>query len=122
MQTITLTPSYRLPLAILLLAGALSLIQPWGSGVVAVLGLFLFFQAWTIRLEFRPTALAVLRRTTVLVQFPYQDWQAWTVYWSWLPILFYFREVKSIHFLPVLFQRTELVEQLQRHCPELELP
>ena len=89
------------------------------GGVLGILGLFLLFQAWTIRLEFRSTELAVLRNTTVLRQFPYEDWQAWAVFWPWLPILFYFREVKSIHFLPVLFQADELIEQLHHHCPEV---
>jgi len=35
-------------------------------------------------------------------RFP-QEWQNWQIFWPGVPILFYFKEVKSIHFLPILF-------------------
>jgi hypothetical protein len=116
-----LTPSYRLPLVILLIGGGLAFLQPGVGSVIALLGLFLLYQAGTIRLTFTNTELLVLRGDSILRHFPYQDWQTWAIYWPWLPILFYFREVNSIHFLPILFQPTELTEQLGHHCPETAL-
>ncbi|MGK7927995.1 MAG: DUF3119 family protein [Spirulina sp.] len=102
-RTIELAPSYTLPLV--LVAGSLPFLfwLPWVGGAIALFGLFLLFQAATLRLRFTETALDVYRGEKQLRHFPYQDWQNWRVYWQPIPILFYFKEVKSIHFLPVLF-------------------
>ncbi len=102
-RTVELTPSYTLPLV--LVAGSLPLLfwLPWVGAAIALFGLFLLFQAATLRLRFTETALDVYRGEKQLRHFPYQDWQNWRVYWQPIPILFYFKEVKSIHFLPVLF-------------------
>jgi hypothetical protein len=36
-----------------------------------------------------------------------------------VPVLFYFREQKSIHLLPVLFDATALRQQLETRLPQL---
>jgi hypothetical protein len=41
------------------------------------------------------------------------------IFWSPVPILFYFREVNSIHFLPMLFQSAALRTQLETRLPQL---
>ncbi|MEM9903857.1 MAG: DUF3119 family protein [Cyanobacteria bacterium P01_D01_bin.44] len=124
-----LSPSYRLPwviIAIALLALTCQfalptvLLQPWVSLIVALLGVFLLFQTTVIRLVFEAQALVVYRNQTVLRRFPYQDWQSWSIFWAPVPILFYFREVKSIHFLPILFSPRELRQQLETHLADLE--
>jgi hypothetical protein len=102
-RTIELAPSYTLPLLILIWSPPLILLLPWVGGAIALFGLFLLFQAATLRLRFTETALDVYRGEKILRHFPYEDWQNWRVYWQPIPILFYFKEVKSIHFLPVLF-------------------
>lgn len=112
----TLRPDYRLSLVILFIGLGVMFIQTWIGLVIALLGLFLVVQTTIIRLTFTDTELQVCRGTTILRQFPYADWQSWTVFWSAVPILFYFREVKSIHFLPMLFNPVELYEQLNQHC------
>jgi hypothetical protein len=76
------------------------LIQIWVSLVIAIFGLFLLFQAATIRLQFTETALDIYRSETMIRRFPYQEWQNWRIFWPSVPILFYFKEVKSIHFCP----------------------
>jgi len=86
---------------------------------VAFLGLFLLYQTTTIRLIFTATALEVWRQENILKTFPYADWQSWTIFWPPLPILFYFKEINSIHFLPVLFAPNELKEALQTHVSDL---
>ncbi len=111
----TLTPSYRLPIAIALLSLPLLFLQLWLGLLVAILGLFLIYQTTTIRLVFTATALEVWRNQSVLKTFPYADWQTWTVFWPSVPILFYFKEINSIHFLPMLFAPEELRECLETH-------
>ncbi|MEO0458588.1 MAG: DUF3119 family protein [Cyanobacteria bacterium P01_A01_bin.114] len=115
-----LAASYRLPLAIVAVSIPVFFFQGWVGLIVALLGLFLLYQTRVIRLVFDAEALVVYRNETVLRQFPYQDWQSWAIFWAPIPTLFYFREVKSIHFLPVLFSPRELRQQLEMHLPGLE--
>ena len=117
-RTDILTPSYNLPIAIVLLSLPLLGIQPVIGLFVAVLGLFLLYQTTTIRIIFTAAALEVRRNEGLLKTFPYADWQTWKVFWPAVPILFYFKEVNSIHFLPVLFSPDELRTQLEQHCPD----
>lgn len=119
--TNTLEPSYNLPIAIVLLSLPLLWVQLGIGLLVAVLGLFLLYQSATIRLVFTASALEVRRNEGLLKTFPYADWQTWKVFWPAVPILFYFKEVNSIHFLPVLFSPTELRAQLEKHCEGLEV-
>ncbi|MEM1252633.1 MAG: DUF3119 family protein [Cyanobacteria bacterium P01_H01_bin.21] len=115
-SSVTLRPDYRLAASIFLIGLAVVALQVWVGAFVALLGLFLLVQTTIIRLTFTETELQVCRGTTILRQFPYDDWQVWTIFWSPVPILFYFREVNSIHFLPMLFQPVELLDQLNQHC------
>ncbi|MFE4108333.1 DUF3119 family protein [Almyronema epifaneia] len=110
-----LSPSYNLPTALIGL-GALSLLwQPWLGIVLALFGLFLLVQAATIRLAFTETALEVYRSDRQIRCFPYQEWQNWQIFWPPVPILFYFKEVNSIHFLPMLFSPQQLQTALATH-------
>ena len=118
-QTIVLSPSYRLPIALVVLAAPLLFVQVWVSLVIALFGLFLLFQAATLRLCFTETALDIERGQTLIRRFPYQDWQNWQIFWLPVPILFYFKEVNSIHFLPILFDPRMLQTCLEAHCPRL---
>jgi hypothetical protein len=115
--TVQLAPSYALPIALVVIAIPLVWVQPWVGGIVAVFGLFLLFQTVTLRLLFTDTALDVVRGETLIRRFPYQDWQNWQIFWSKVPILFYFKEVKSIHFLPILFDPKMLRSCLEQRCP-----
>ena len=111
--TVEISPSYRIPLVLLglgLLTVPLSL---WVAAPVIVFSLFLTLQTATIRLRFTPESLAVYRSGTQIRDFPYRDWQNWRVFWPAFPVLFYFREVNSIHFLPMLFNSQELLACLQ---------
>ena len=116
----TLAPSYKLPIAIILLSLPLLFVQLVAGSVLALLGLFLLYQATTIRLIFTPTDLEVRRQESLLRTFPYADWQSWTIFWPPVPILFYFKEVKSIHFLPVLFSPEQLRENLGTYCGDCQ--
>lgn len=116
--TTTLAPSYKLPVAMVLLSLPLLFTQLAVGIVWALFSLFLLYQSTAIRLTFTPIALEVSRNSSLLKSFPYADWESWKIFWSAVPILFYFKEVNSIHFLPILFDSQQLREQLECHSPD----
>ncbi|HEY9639955.1 MAG TPA: DUF3119 family protein [Coleofasciculaceae cyanobacterium] len=115
--TVQLAPSYRLPIALIGLAIPIFLLQIWVGGAIALLGLFLLVQTATLRLLFTETALELYRGETMLRCFPYLEWQNWRIFWGNVPILLYFKEVNSIHFLPILFDPKLLRTCLEQRCP-----
>lgn len=115
--TVELAPFYALPAALILAALPILFFQVWVSLAIALLGVFLLFQTVVIRLRFTETDLDVYRSDRLLRRFPYRDWQNWRVFWPSFPILFYFKEVNSIHFLPVLFDPQVLRQCLEARCP-----
>lgn len=118
-ESVTLQPRPWVPLAILLLAAPLALWRWPVAALVGLFGLFLLLQTVLLRLRFEAEALVVLRQTTEIRRFPYAQWQAWRLFWGPLPLLFYFREVNSPHLLPVLFNASELRQQLELRLPAL---
>lgn len=118
-QTVELAPSYGLPIGFVLVALPLFFVQAWLSLAIALFGVFLLVQAMMIRLRFTPTDLDVYRGETLIRRFPYQEWQNWRIFWQPIPILFYFKEVKSIHFLPILFDAKVLQSCLEAYCPRI---
>lgn len=117
-QTVELAPRYTIPIFLIIGAIPLVLVQPWVSLIIALLGLFLLIQTVAIRLQFTATDLDVYRSSKLLRRFPYKDWSNWEIYWNRVPILFYFREVKSIHFLPIIFDVETLKTCLEQRCPK----
>jgi hypothetical protein len=71
----------------------------------------------TLRLQFTETDLDVYRSGQLIRRFPYSEWQNWRIFGEAVPILFYFKEVKSIHFLPIIFNPKTLKACLEKHCP-----
>jgi hypothetical protein len=116
-KTVELSPNYTIPLVLIGIAIPLLFIQPWLSLPLALFGLFLLLQTVTIRLQFTPTALDVYRSNQLLRHFPYSEWQNWEIFWHRVPILFYFKEVNSIHFLPIIFDAKTLKTCLEEHYP-----
>ncbi len=114
---VVLVPSYNLPLALVGLAIPTVLFLPWVGLVIALFGVFLLYQTVSLQLHFTPTALDIYRGETLLRRFPYSDWLTWRIFWQPVPILFYFREVKSIHFLPILFDPKMLQVCLESRIP-----
>jgi hypothetical protein len=112
-----LAPSYNIPIVLIAAVIPLVWLQTWVAFVVGAFGLFLLLQAALIRLQFTDTDLVVFRSSKEIRRFPYAEWQEWEIFWSPVPVLFYFREINSIHFLPVLFQPQELRACLEKYCP-----
>ena len=111
--TVELEPNFVLPTGLAAIAVLLLGWKLWAGLIVAVFALFLMVQAATLRLIFTPTALDIYRGETQIRAFPYHEWENWDIFWGYTPILFFFREVNSIHFLPILFDPVML-----RNCLE----
>ena len=131
-DTTTIAPSPTVASGVILLgiaaeATAIGLgAGPWllaAAGLPLLFGGFLLLQTWLLRLQFTDSALVVLRSGHEIRRFPYAQWLAWRLFWPGVPVLFYFREERSIHLLPVLFDAIALRRQLQTHLPHLaQLP
>lgn len=117
--TVELKPSYNIPVVLAIAAIPLILVQTWIGFTVMLFGLFLMFQTLTLRLQFTATDLDLYRGEKLIRRFPYQEWQNWRIFWNRVPILFYFKEVKSIHFLPILFDPNTLKTCLEERCPRI---
>lgn len=118
-STVELKPSYNIPVVLVIAAIPLLLVKPIVGGAIALFGLFLMFQAVTLRLQFTATDLDIYRGEKLIRRFPYQEWQNWRIFWNGVPILFYFKEVKSIHFLPIIFDPNTLKSCLEERCPRI---
>ncbi|MCP9817210.1 DUF3119 family protein [Synechococcus sp. GreenBA-s] len=122
---VTLAPRVWVPLGVVALGLALLPVGPRAGGVpwlallVSLFGLFLLLQSQLLRLQFSEEALMVWRQQSLLRRFPYAEWLGWKLFWGPLPVLFYFREQRSIHLLPVLFDATTLREQLTQRLSAL---
>jgi hypothetical protein len=117
---IELSPSYKIPVFLIVAALPLFFISWWIGSAIALFGLFLSIQATIIRLQFTETALDVYRSTTKIRSFPYSEWLNWRIFWQPVPILFYFREISSIHFLPIIFDPKTLVSCLEKYLSSPE--
>ena len=120
-ETVELAPSYSLAIAVVLIGAAIVPLQIWVGGIVALFGGFLLLQSALLRLQFTATNLDVYRNGKVIRSFPYSEWSHWEIFWQPIPILFYFREVNSIHFLPILFDPKTLRVLLKQRCPQLSI-
>jgi hypothetical protein len=116
---VILAPRPWVPLGVVALGLACLALNPWAALALSLFGLFLLLQSQLLRLQFTQEALLVWRGDTVLRRFPYSEWLGWKLFWGPLPVLFYFREQRSIHLLPVLFDATSLREQLHQRLSAL---
>jgi len=117
-ETIELSPSFSIPVVLVISAIPLIFIQPIVSGAIALFGIFLMIQAVLIKLKFTKNTLEVYRGENLIRSFPYAQWQNWEIYWRPVPILFYFKEVNSIHFLPIIFDAKTLKICLENYFPK----
>lgn len=116
-DTVELQPSYTIPLTLCAAAIPAAGIQSWVGLAIGGFGLFLSIQTALIKLKFTPTALEVYRGSKLIRTFPYHEWENWEIFWQPVPILFYFKEVNSIHFLPIIFDPQALCTCLEHYLP-----
>lgn len=117
-----LRPSYAIPAVLAVIGVPMWFLQFWlVGGIFMVLSVFLSVQTATLRLIFTDTDLDIYRLSQLIRRFPYQDWQYWQIFWQPIPILFYFKEVKSIHFLPIIFDAASLSTCLETRINRKDL-
>ena len=116
-ENIELKPNYRIPAVLVAIAIPITTIQLWVGIGIGIFGLFLTIQTAIIKLKFTTTALEVYRGSKLIRAFPYQEWETWQIFWPPVPILFYFKEVNSIHFLPIIFDPQVLRTCLEHYYP-----
>jgi hypothetical protein len=115
LETTELKRNFNIPIVLILVAVLLTLIKLWLGVVVGLFGFFLLVQTFTLTLKFTSSSLEIYRGEKIIRDFPYSQWQYSEIFWSKLPILFYFREDKSIHFLPIIFDSKMLNTCLERY-------
>jgi hypothetical protein len=119
-EGVTLAPRYQVPLGLMVIAGLVLTLTPrlpsllWLGLSLLTFATFLALQTSILRLCFLPDALVVLRSGEEIRRFPYDEWLAWRLFIPAVPVLFYFREQRSPHLLPVLFDATALRAELER--------
>jgi len=126
-ETVVPDPDYRLPIAILGIAGAFAYADNLlAAAPVGLLGLLLLFQTTRVRFVFDNEALEVkvgdqLQESgeNVFVggknRWKYSTFVNWELWWPQFPILVYFKETQTkpegqIHFFPVIFNGQQLYD------------
>lgn len=117
-DSIILAPSFNLPVGLGIIAIALYWVSLWAALPVGLFAVFLAIQAVILRIHFTPVALELYRGEKQLRYFPYDQWTSWEIFFGPVPILFYFREIRSIHFLPIIFSPSQLKDALVKYCPK----
>lgn len=117
-DTIEIPPNYNIALILVFLSIPLIFWQIWLGIFCSLLGLFLMFQTVRISLCFTSKALEVYLSKELIRTFPYEEWENWRIFWRRVPILLYFKEVKSIHFIPIICNAKILRECLEKYCPQ----
>ena len=120
---VTLAPSYRLPLFIIIigLLFFLTPFHPWPTIVISSFGFFLLLQSFTLKLKFTSDDLIVMQLGKELRRFPFKNWISWRILFPQLPGFLYFREEASPHLLPILFEVSSLRKQLRLRVKDLEI-
>ncbi|KAM0829910.1 hypothetical protein ACQ4PT_066571 [Festuca glaucescens] len=128
-ETVVPDPDYRLPIAILGIAGAFAYADNLlAAAPVGLLGLLLLFQTTRVRFVFDDEALEVkvgnqLQESgeNVFVggknRWKYSTFVNWELWWPQFPILVYFKETQTkpegqIHFFPVIFNGRQLYDTM----------
>jgi Protein of unknown function (DUF3119) len=115
--SVELSPNYTIPAILIAAAIPITVFQLWVGLGLGIFGLFLAVQTTIIKLRFTTIALDVYRGSQLIRTFPYQEWETWQIFWQPVPILFYFKEVNSIHFLPIIFDPQMLRTCLEHYYP-----
>ena len=115
----TISPRAWVATGVLIISIASGIIYFPAGLVLAIFSIFLFIQTAILQLTFSADALLVTRRSwgapaVEIKRFPYKEWQYWQIFWPRFPVLFYFREINSIHFLPMLLNSNQLQSELKQ--------
>ena len=122
-EPITISPSFQLPIIILVLSFMLLFLKIgyWPTIVSASFGFFLLLQAFTLRIKITNENFIVLQLGKEIRTFPFNNWISWKFFFPLIPGIFYFREKSSPHLLPILFNPKQLKNELLKKVESLEI-
>tara|TARA_Y100001978_G_scaffold128101_1_gene114356 strand:- start:2937 stop:3338 length:402 start_codon:yes stop_codon:yes gene_type:complete len=122
-NSITISPSFQLPIILIVLS---FMLLPLKIGylptiISASFSFFLLLQSFTLRIKITNEDFIVLQLGKEIRRFPFKNWLTWKLFLPSLPGIFYFREKSSPHLLPILFNPDQLRSQLQEKVGNLEI-
>ncbi len=122
-DSVTISPSFQLPLILIALSFFLLFLNigKYPTIISASFSFFLLLQAFTLRIKISQDDFIVLQLGKEIRRFPFKNWLTWKLFLPNLPGIFYFREKSSPHLLPILFNPEQLRDQLKDKVGELEI-
>ena len=122
-DSVTISPSFQLPLILIALSFSLLFLNigTYPTIISASFSFFLLLQAFTLRIKISQDDFIVLQLGKEIRRFPFKNWLTWKLFLPNLPGIFYFREKSSPHLLPILFNPEQLRDQLKDKVGELEI-
>ena len=122
-DSVTISPSFQLPLILIALSFFLLFLNigKYPTIISASFSFFLLLQAFTLRIKISQDDFIVLQLGKEIRRFPFKNWLTWKLFLPGLPGIFYFREKSSPHLLPILFDSQQLRNQLKDKVGELEI-
>ena len=122
-DSVTIAPSFQLPIILIGLSFALLFLQIGSLPTIisASFSFFLLLQSFTLRIKITQDDFIVLQLGKEIRRFPFKNWLTWKLFLPNLPGIFYFREKSSPHLLPILFNPEQLRNQLKDKVGELEI-
>ena len=122
-ESVTITPSFRLPIILIVLSFSLLFLKigSFPTIISASFSFFLLLQAFTLRIKISQDDFIVLQLGKEIRRFPFKNWLTWKLFLPNIPGIFYFREKSSPHLLPILFNPEQLRDQLKDKVGDLEI-
>ena len=122
-EPIIISPSFRLPIIVLILSFMLLFLNigSWPTIVSASFSFFLLLQSFTLRIKITSEDFVVLQLGKEIRIFPFKNWISWKFFFPLIPGIFYFREKSSPHLLPILFNPEQLKNELIKKVESLEI-
>jgi len=122
-DTVTISPSFQLPLILIALSFFLLFLNigTYPTIISASFSFFLLLQTFTLRIKITRDDFIVLQLGKEIRRFPFSNWLTWKLFLPSLPGIFYFREKSSPHLLPILFNPEQLKTQLKEKVGDLEI-
>ena len=122
-NSVTISPSVRLPIILIILSFMLLFLKIGSIPTVisASFSFFLLLQTFTLRIQITQDDFVVMQLGKEIRRFPFNNWLTWKLFFPNLPVIFYFREKSSPHLLPIIFNPDQLKKQLQEKVGELEI-
>ena len=122
-ESVTIAPSFQLPIILITLSFSLLFLRIGSLPTIisASFSFFLLLQTFTLRIKISQDDFIVSQLGKEIRRFPFKNWLTWKLFLPNLPGIFYFREKSSPHLLPILFNAEELRNQLKDKVGELEI-